>query len=479
MPDTILSPKALREKRLPLGKRIEELRNTIAKENRDFTAEERKNWEDVNKEYDGLTLQIQVAERAESVRKELDSPVIPAGDTVPGNDPYDARAAEKQRRREEKLGKRQAKLATRDFERRGWLANVGPDGKTKITEEHRALGLQAWCRMQTGRSLKPEHIEACRVTGIKPNRRSLDLRLPGARELRKIYQEHRALSLNINTAGGYTVPEGFVNNLEIALLAYANVRSFATVMRTASGQDLPWPTVNDTSNKGAILAENATVTQQDTTFGQMIFHAYKYTSKLVLVPVELMEDSAFDLASTLGELLGIRIGRIQADHFTTGTGAGQPAGFITAGTKGRTAASSTAISTDDLYQLKHAVDPEYRRQPGVGWVMHDKILMQIKLLKDGLGRPLWQQSIAGGVPDTIDNDPIFIDQSMDNTIASGKNTVAYGALKKYVIRDVSQIRLRRLVERYADSDQEGFVMFMRADGNLLDAGTHPLQYMQH
>ena len=45
-------------------------------------------------------------------------------------------------------------------------------------------------------------------------------------------------------------------------------------------------------------------------------------------------------------------------------------------------------------------------------------------------------------------------------------------------RDVADIRLRRLEERYADVDQVGFVAFMRGDGVLLDAGTHPVKYIK-
>jgi len=193
-----------------------------------------------------------------------------------------------------------------------------------------------------------------------------------------------------------------------------------------------------------------------------------------------MEDSAFDLSETLGDLLGIRIGRIQADEFTFGTGGNtQPQGYVTGASQGIQAASSTSLAADDLYKLKHSVDPAYRSMPGVGWTFHDQILLAIKLLKDGMGRYLWQSGLSGGKPDTIDGDGYFINQSQASVIVSGAKTVVYGALKKYKIRDVSQIRMRRLVERYADADQEGFVMFMRSDGQLLDAGTHPLKYLVH
>jgi HK97 family phage major capsid protein len=473
--------KSLREQELiPRAKEIRRLADLINNEKRDFNAEEKAAWEKVNAEYESFNQRVQVLETAEKREADLNSPENPEIVKALKSERSNGRkllkrlkkmekGPEKDRLLQQLQEERKAKLQAR----RGWL-------RESATEEDRCNALQAWCRLKTGRALKWYHKEAIQKTGLNVRRRDLVLDImPNGRQVQKLYRENRALAVNVNTAGGYTVPEGFVQNLEIALLAYAQPRQWATVMRTASGQDLPWPTVNDTTNKGAILAENAPVTQQDITFGQIVFHAYKYTSKMVLVPVELMEDSAFDLAAMLGELLGIRIGRIQADHFTTGTGASQPTGYITAGTQGITAASPTAISADDIYNLKHSVDPAYRIQGGVGFTMHDQILLRVKLLKDGLGRYLWQASLAGGAPDTLDGDPIYINQSMASTVSSGTITMAYGALKKYVIRDVSQVRLRRLVERFADSDQEAFLMFMRSDANLLDAGTHPIKYTKH
>jgi HK97 family phage major capsid protein len=473
--------KSLREQELvPRAKEIRRLAELINTEKRDFTAEEKLAWEKVNSEYESFNQRVQILETAEKREKELDQPANEEtvdklkSERMNGKNRLKRlQEMEEGPKKDRELKKLQEERKAKLQAKRGWL-------REGATEEDRCNALQAWCRLKTGRSLKWYHQEAIQKTGLNVRRRDLVLDIsPNYRQVQRLARETRALSVNVNTAGGYTVPEGFVQNLEIALLAYAQVRMWATVMRTASGQDLPWPTVNDTANKGAILTENATVTQQDVTFGQIVFHAYKYTSKMVLVPVELIEDSAFDLAAMLGELLGIRIGRIQADHFTTGAGASQPLGYITGATLGITAASPTAVSADDIYNLKHSVDPAYRSQAGVGFTMHDQILLKVKLLKDSLGRYLWQASLAGGAPDTLDGDPIYINQSMDSTVASGKKTMAYGALKKFVIRDVSQIRLRRLVERFADSDQEAFLMFMRSDSNLLDAGTHPIKYTLH
>jgi len=43
---------------------------------------------------------------------------------------------------------------------------------------------------------------------------------------------------------------------------------------------------------------------------------------------------------------------------------------------------------------------------------------------------------------------------------------------------VAQGLAHRLTERYADFNQVGFLAFQRWDGQLIDAGTHPVKYLQ-
>jgi len=79
---------------------------------------------------------------------------------------------------------------------------------------------------------------------------------------------------------------------------------------------------------------------------------------------------------------------------------------------------------------------------------------------------------------------VNINQHMDgindagDSTDTGEKVLIYGPLEKYKIRRVNGIRLKHLVERYADTDEEGFIAFARADGDLLDAGTHPVKYLQ-
>jgi HK97 family phage major capsid protein len=287
--------------------------------------------------------------------------------------------------------------------------------------------------------------------------------------------ELRAQSMGTDSAGGYTVPPGFVKQIEQSMLTFGGMREASFIMRSSTGNDIEWPTVNDTGNTGALLAENAQVSEQDVTFASKTLNAYKYTSKLVRVSNELLNDSAFNLQSFLANLLGERIARITNTHFTTGTGSSQPNGVVTGASNGKTGASGQTASViyNDLVDLQHSVDPSYRR--GARFMMHDSTLKALKKLIDGQSRPLWLSGVAVREPDSILGHPYTINQDVAEMAASAKS-ILFGDFSKYIIRDVMGITMMRLNERYADYFQVGFVAFSRHDGDLLDSGTDPIKY---
>jgi HK97 family phage major capsid protein len=257
---------------------------------------------------------------------------------------------------------------------------------------------------------------------------------------------------------------------------------------TESGNPLPWPTVNDTANKGRILAINTQLTETDLTFGQVTFNAYIFTSDSVLVPLALIQDSYFNLDQFIARALGTRIGRSLNQYCTTGTGTAQPNGIVTATiAAGNTVQGATGETTSlvygDLVNTLHLVDPAYRSMPTAKWMFADTTLKALRKLVDGESRPLWQPGLTAGFgqafPETILDRPYVINQDMA-TMAANAYSVLYGDLSKYMVRRVAGgTTVMRLVERYADYLQVGFLAFMRADGQLLDAGTHPIAAFQN
>lgn len=300
------------------------------------------------------------------------------------------------------------------------------------------------------------------LSGMKPEERS-------------ILQTRAAQSTAEDSLGGYIVPEGFYSSIVDAMLQFGGIRrSRATVVRTASGNPLPIPTVNDTSNKGRLLAENAAITNTGVTFGQVTLNAYTYSSDYVLVSRQLLQDSAFPLQPFIAKKLGERIGRITNEHFTTGDGAAKPKGISVGLTVGKTGATgqTTSVIYDDLVDLEHSVDADYRGN--AQWMMADSSVKVMKKLKDGEGRPLWVPGIAVREPDSILGYGYVVNNDMAAMAASAVSIV-FGDLSSYYVRDVQDIILLRLDERYADNLQVAFLAFSRHDGKLVDAGTHPIK----
>lgn len=288
--------------------------------------------------------------------------------------------------------------------------------------------------------------------------------------------ELRAEGIATGSAGGYLVPPGFWNNLLIAMKAYGGLLNEVGIIETTTGQPLQWPGADDTANVGAILGENTQVSQQDIVFTTQTLNAYTYTSKLVLVSLQLLQDSAFNVDSFVNGRLAERIARIQATHIVSGSGSGQPQGIVTGVTNTTTLATGATTTLgsgttgyDSLLDLIHSVDPAYRALPDTKFAAHDSFVKAVRKVKDTQGRPLWQPDyLAGGDRDTILGYPVTIDNSMA-TMAASSTSALFGNFRRgYIWRRVLGLQMLRLTERYADYLQVGFLGFMRGDGKVQD-----------
>lgn len=291
-------------------------------------------------------------------------------------------------------------------------------------------------------------------------------------ELRaEVTPEMRAQAAGTDSAGGFTVPEGFQAEIVRSMAAFGPMLDpgITRQINTTSGNPLPWPTMDDTSNKGALLTENTQDGEQDVTFGQKQLDAYMYTSKIVRVSLQLLQDSAFDMNGLLRDVFGERIGRIGNEHLTTGDHSGKPNGIVTASTEGKQTASATAITFDEIIDLEHSVDPAYRMLGSARYMLHDNVLLAVRKLKDSDGRYLWEPAQPRtGTEALLNGYPYTVNQDMSSTITADDKVILFGAFEKYVVRRVLAFQMLRLVERYADFLQVGFIGFTRFDGDLMD-----------
>lgn len=278
--------------------------------------------------------------------------------------------------------------------------------------------------------------------------------------------ESRAQSDGTNSAGGYLVPQDFWVRITEVLKAYGGLQGVSNQITTSDGRLLPWPKNDDTSNTGAWLGENTQVSEVDLAFTQNNLLAYTATSNLVLVSLQLLQDSAFDLDSWLPKKLGQRLGRTLAAGYMNGTGTTQPTGLlpnVTLTVTGGTGVTG-AFTYNNLVDTVHKIDPAYRDGGNARWIMGDAALAALLKITDSYGHPLWQPTIAVTSPDFLLGYPLTIDQAVPAPALSAKSVLFGNFESAYVVRTVEGGTMLRLTERYADYLQVGFFGFIRTDG---------------
>jgi len=289
-------------------------------------------------------------------------------------------------------------------------------------------------------------------------------------EERQAIKELRAQGTSPDAKGGYTVPTQILNKIVDSMKAYGGIASVAQILNTSDGQDITWSTSDGTAEEGELLGENTEASEEDVTFGTAILGAKKLSSKIIRVSNELLQDSGVDIEAYLATRIGQRIGRGEAKYLVQGTGTGtpvQPKGLVASVTGTVNTAAAAAFSWQEMNKLKHAIDPAYRGGPKCRWAFNDSTLQVIEEMVDGQNRPLWLPGITGGVPATVLGCPYVIDQAIDS-IAAGKKFAFLGDFDRFIIRRVSYMTLKRLVERYAEYDQTAFLAFHRFDCVLED-----------
>ncbi len=263
-----------------------------------------------------------------------------------------------------------------------------------------------------------------------------------------------------NADGGYAVPKGFEAKI-IEIMNNANViRPLATIITTATAStDIP---VVSAHGAAGWTTEATALTNSNDTFSVCTLGAYK-ASRLVRVSEELLSDNGVDLESYLAKAIGESLAALEETAFVAGTGSGQPTGFLSTAVSAKTTAAAAAVTFEEMVDLFFALKQGYRNNGT--WLMNSSTLAAVRKLKDTAGSYIFAPATVAGQPDLILGRPVICSENMEN-IAAGKKAVAFGDFSYYHIGQRGPLVFKRLNERFADTDEVGFVGIERVDGKL-------------
>jgi HK97 family phage major capsid protein len=275
---------------------------------------------------------------------------------------------------------------------------------------------------------------------------------------------------NATTAGGYTVPQDFLEELFTHLVEATGVRAAGSrQITTTDGRSLPVPKTTS-HGSAALVAEGGTIAENDPAFGQATLSAYKF-GQLIQISTELAQDTGISLDSYLAESAGRNLGLASGGYFVTGTNSAQPDGVAIAPVVGKTGASGQTLSViaDDLVDVFHSIVTGYRANGT--WLMRDGTVASIRKIKTGITNDttyVWQPGLTAGAPDTILGRPVITDPNMP-AMAANAYSILFGDFSKhYVIRDVVGVRFERSDDYAFGNDLITYRALLRTDGERVD-----------
>lgn len=281
--------------------------------------------------------------------------------------------------------------------------------------------------------------------------------------LKAVADEFKALSVSVDTAGGYLAPVELVREIIKGETEISPVRALARVRQTAQKSvDIPKRTGQFAARW---VAEQGTRSETPgLAYGVESIPTHEVYA-LIDISNQMLEDSAFNMEAEISAEAVEQFAVAEGAAFVNGNGVGKPQGFMTAaGVQTTISGAATTITSDGLLNLKHAIKTAYTR--GAHFVMNRTTLGSVRKLKNGSGDYLWMPGIAQGRPNTIDGDPYVELPDMPNE-GAGNTPVAYGDFRR-AYTWVDRISMEMLRDPYtqATAGNVRFILRKRVGGQV-------------
>jgi len=283
-------------------------------------------------------------------------------------------------------------------------------------------------------------------------------------------QEIRALQADLDASGGYIVaPEQFVNELIKEIDNSVFMRQVSRVFQVENAESLGVPSLDADPADPTWTAEIKVGSEDSTmSFGKRQLYPHPL-AQYIKVSKKLLRSAIMDPETLVRERLSYKIAVVTENAYLNGSGSNQPLGVFTASDSGistsrdvSTGNTTTEITADNLINNLYNLKEGY--QINARWIFHRDAVKMIRKLKDGNGQYLWQAGIAGDKPNTILDKPYIMSEYAPNTFTTGLYVGIIGDFNYYWIADALNTEIQVLLEKYADTNQNGYIIRYEGDG---------------
>lgn len=264
--------------------------------------------------------------------------------------------------------------------------------------------------------------------------------------------ETRSMSTDSDKDGGYTVIPELDRQVMRRLTDESEMRLICTVKRTGAQKyeklvSVGGATVNHGS-EGTTRTETNTAKMEKVTIPLAPIYAYPKTTQ------EILDFSDINILEWLSDEVSDTFVETEEDDLVNGDGTGKSKGFMSydrAETDDKTrpfgtlqkmvAATTTAISSDELIDLLFKLKKKYRKN--AVWTMNSNTAAALNKLKNSNGDYIWRDGMKAGEPDMLLGKPVHYLENLDD-IGAGNAPIAVGNFKRgyYIVDHTTGTRTR-------------------------------------
>jgi HK97 family phage major capsid protein len=242
---------------------------------------------------------------------------------------------------------------------------------------------------------------------------------------------------------GAPVPTSFYNEIVKVARLVNPLLEYATVLNTASGENLQIPSQSAFST-ATIVGQGSSIGTSEPTFNAFTtLGAYKF-SALAQLSRELILDAGVDIIGFLAEQFGNSFGFAIGDKIVNGTGTVEPTGFLPVAGTGVTGSTgvSGAFTADNVIDLVYSLDGSLRNRPTFAMLANSTSIAALRKLKDSQGRYFFDVGVGLDRRDLVLGVPVIETPAMPSP-AIGANSLAVGDLKSLYIRNAAGLQVDR------------------------------------
>ena len=263
-------------------------------------------------------------------------------------------------------------------------------------------------------------------------------------------------------SGGVTIPTTIANRIIKKVYDICPILERSTKYNVKGKLEIPYYDDSTTAITVAYATEFVDLESNVGAFTNIELNGY-LAGALSLISRTLINNSQFDIVGFVVDRMAYDIARFIEGELLNGTS--QKVEGLSGLTNSKTAASSSAITSNELIELQAQVKDVF--QPDAIWIMSPATRTAIRELKDNMGRYLLQDDISLPFGKSLLGKPVYVTDNMSD-IGSGKTVVYYGDMRGLATKFSEDINIEVLRERYAPQHAYGIVGWLEFDSKVQD-----------